>query len=36
VFGMILIGRNSDKHGERRWHFAGSVGMQRSASASRR
>jgi MFS family permease len=25
VFGMILIGRNSDKHGERRWHFAASV-----------
>lgn len=21
VFGMILIGRHSDKHGERRWHF---------------
>ncbi len=27
VFGMILIGRNSDKHGERRWHFAGSVAI---------
>jgi len=25
VFGMVLIGRNSDKHGERRWHFAASV-----------
>ena len=25
VFGMILIGRHSDKHGERRWHFAASV-----------
>ena len=25
VFGIILIGRNSDKHGERRWHFAASV-----------
>jgi D-galactonate transporter len=27
VFGMILIGRNSDKHGERRWHFAASVAI---------
>ena len=27
VFGMILIGRNSDKHGERRWHFAASVAL---------
>src|SRR5947207_1864582 len=27
VFGMILIGRHSDKHGERRWHFAGSVAL---------
>ncbi|WP_280151440.1 MFS transporter [Piscinibacter sp. XHJ-5] len=25
VFGMVLIGRSSDKHGERRWHFAASV-----------
>ena len=25
VFGMILIGRHSDKHSERRWHFAASV-----------
>jgi D-galactonate transporter len=27
VFGMILIGRHSDKHQERRWHFAASVGI---------
>jgi D-galactonate transporter len=27
VIGMILIGRHSDKHGERRWHFAASVGI---------
>src|SRR5436190_20726095 len=27
VFGMILIGRSSDKHGERRWHFAASVAI---------
>jgi D-galactonate transporter len=27
VFGMILIGRHSDKHRERRWHFAASVSI---------
>ena len=27
VFGMILIGRHSDKHSERRWHFAASVAI---------
>jgi len=27
VFGMILIGRHSDKHRERRWHFAGCVAL---------
>jgi D-galactonate transporter len=27
VFGMILIGRSSDKHGERRWHFAACVAI---------
>jgi D-galactonate transporter len=27
VVGMILIGRHSDKHHERRWHFAASVGI---------
>jgi D-galactonate transporter len=25
VFGMVLIGRHSDKQGERRWHFAAAV-----------
>jgi MFS family permease len=27
VIGMILIGRSSDKWHERRWHFAGCVGV---------
>jgi sugar phosphate permease len=27
VVGMILIGRNSDKHHERRWHFAACVAI---------
>ena len=27
VIGMILIGRNSDKHRERRWHFAACVAI---------
>ncbi len=27
VFGMILIGHHSDKHHERRWHFAASVSI---------
>ncbi|MFL6660724.1 MAG: MFS transporter [Rhizobacter sp.] len=27
VFGMVLIGRHSDKHRERRWHFAASVAI---------
>ena len=27
VIGMILIGRNSDKHHERRWHFAACVAI---------
>jgi nitrate/nitrite transporter NarK len=27
VIGMILIGRSSDKRHERRWHFAGCVGI---------
>jgi sugar phosphate permease len=27
VIGMILIGRSSDKHHERRWHFAACVGI---------
>lgn len=27
VFGMILIGRSSDKHRERRWHFAACVAL---------
>ena len=27
VIGMILIGRSSDKHQERRWHFAACVAI---------
>lgn len=25
IIGMLLVARHSDKHGERRWHYAGSV-----------
>lgn len=27
IVGMLLVARHSDKHGERRWHYAASVGM---------